>query len=245
MATLLQIVADAADECGISPTPVTVINNTDDNIRRLLQMSNRQGRDLAESADWTVLQRLHTITTTASDGEYDLPDDYSRLIGETVWDRTGQRPMSGPVDPQHWQTLKSSTLGGSNIYEKFRIYRASTGTGRSVYIHPVPAVSSETRVFEYVSTYWCASSGGTLQDAWAADSDVSILDRDLMTLGLIVRFKRSIGMDFTSEAQEYEDIFSRKKGQDRPSPAVSLNSHLRSDEHLIGFHNIPEQGYGG
>lgn len=242
MATLLQIVADAADECGISPTPATVINNTDDNIRRLLQMSNREGRDLVKAADWTVLQRLHTITTTASDGEYDLPDDYSRLLRETEWDRTAKRPMEGPVNPQHWQSLKSSQFGDSLIDKKFRIFRASTGTGRSVYIHPVPTVSSESLTFEYVSSCWCASSGGTLQDAWAADSDVAILDRDLMTLGLIVRFKRSIGMDFTSEADEYKGIFEREVGQDRPSPALSLTGrrHLR----LLDTSNLPETGYG-
>lgn len=243
MATLLQIVADAADECGISPTPTTVVNNTDDNIRRLLQMSNREGRDLVKAADWTVLQRLHTITTTASDGEYDLPADYSRLLRETEWDRTAKRPMEGPVNPQHWQSLKSSQFGASVIDKKFRIFRASSGVGRSVYIHPVPTVSSESLTFEYVSSHWCVNAAGdTTADAWAADTDIAILDRDLMTLGLIVRFKRSKGLDFASEADEYEQIFNRECGQDRPSPALSLTG--RRQLRLLDASNLPETGIG-
>lgn len=241
-ATLLQIIQDASDECGVSPRPDSVINNTDEGVRRLLQMSNREGRELTKAADWTVLQRLHTITTVVSDGEYDLPDDYSRLLRETEWDRTSQRPMEGPVNPTHWQALKSSNFGSGVVDKKFRIFRASTGTGRSVFIHPVPSTAGETLVFEYVSSHWCVSSGGTTADTWEADTDTSILDRDLMTLGLIVRFKRSIGLDFTSEAQEYEDIFMREKGQDRPSPAVSLNRRLGL--RLIGADNVPDGGFG-
>jgi hypothetical protein len=243
-AALLQILSNAAAECSVT-RPETVINNADEDVRRLLQMSRKGGRQMVKMADWTVLQRLHTITTDSANttGEYALPDDYGRLLGETVWDRSGQRPMAGPVNPQEWQNLKSSGFGGSNIYEKFRIYRASTGVGRSVYIHPVPTVSAETRAFEYISKHWCVNEDlVTTQDDWVADSDVAILDQDLLTLDLIVRFKRSIGLDFTSEAQELEDMLSTEKGQDRPSPAVSLNSHTRL--HLIGWANVPEQGYG-
>lgn len=240
-ATLLQIVQDAAAECSV-PRPDTVFNNTDQDVQRLMQMSNREGRDLTKAADWTVLQRLHTITTTASDGEYDLPDDYSRLLRETEWDRSAQRPMEGPVNPQHWQALKSSNFGSGVIDKKFRIFRASTGSGRAVFIHPVPTVSSETLVFEYVSSHWCASSGGTTSDAWAADADTAILDRDLMTLGLIVRFKRSVGLDFSSEADEYESIFAREKGQDRPSPSINLNRRIGL--RLIGPDNVADTGFG-
>lgn len=241
--TLLLHISDAADECGISPRPDTVVNNTDDDIRRLLQMSNREGRELVKAADWTVLQRLHTITTTATVDEYPLPDDYGRLLRETEWDRTAKRPMEGPVNPQHWQSLKSSQFGASVIDKKFRIFRASTGVGRSVYIYPTPSVSGETLVFEYISSHFCVNADlVTTQDAWAADTDVAILDRDIMTLGLIIRFKRSVGLDFSSEAQEYEDIIMREKGQDRPSPTLSLTG--RRQLRLLDASNLPETGIG-
>lgn len=241
MATLLSIIQDATDEIAVA-RPTAVISNTDQQIRTLLQMSNREGRDLAKIADWTVLQRLHTITTEEDEAEYALPADYSRLLRETEWDRTDKRPMMGPTSPQEWQSIKSGLIGQGVVDRRFRIYRASTGIGRKVYIDPTPTVDGDTLSFEYISSYWCASAGGTAQAEWAVDTDVPILDADLMTLGLIVRFKRAKGLDFASEADEYQQILSREIGQDRP--ALVLNLASRGRMRLIGVGNLPESGFG-
>jgi hypothetical protein len=48
-------------------------------------------------------------------------------------------------------------------------------------------------VFEYQSTYFCQSSAGADQSAWAADTDVGVLDENLMELGVIWRFKKKNG----------------------------------------------------
>lgn len=241
MSTLLSIVQDACDEIGIN-RPTAVVSSTDPQIRTLLGMAQRSGRQLAQAHDWTVLQFLHTITTVASTAEYALPTDYSRLLRETEWDRTEQRPMAGPVSPQEWQAIKSGTIGQGVVDRRFRIYRASSGIGRKVYIDPTPADSGDTLVFEYISTNWCAASDATPQSAWAADDDIPILDSDLLTLDLIVRFKRSKGLEFGSEADELMQMFDRLRGQDRPAPV--LNLARRRNLRLIGPSNIPDTGYG-
>jgi hypothetical protein len=244
-ATLRQIVRDAAAECRI-PRPSTVFNNNDEQVQELLSLSNRGGRQLAKDVDWTVLQKLHTVTTSAANttGEYSLPDDYSRLIGETYWDRSANRPMAGAVNPQQWQSFKSGVFGEGVVTNYFRIYRASTGVGRSLWIHPVPTVDGDELVWEYISGHWCATSdGSTTQDEWGADTDIAILDRDLMTLDLIVRWKRQNGLDFASEADELMLMVSRDKGQDRPSPDLNLVARQRI--RLLDGNNIPESGYGG
>ena len=63
--SLLTIIQNACDEISI-PRPSSVIGNTDQQIRTLLAMSNHEGRELVKAGDWTVLQRLHTITTASS-----------------------------------------------------------------------------------------------------------------------------------------------------------------------------------
>ena len=241
MANLLNITNAIADEIGFQ-RPVTIISNNDDDARQLLQLSNREGRNLVKAADWTILQRVHTFSTASGTDEYDLPDDYSRLLRETEWNRSTARPMRGPVNPQEWQTIKSGLLGGGVVNDRFRIFRGTTTTTRKIYIDPTPT-STETIAFEYISSGWLSNAAqDTTYTSWQVDTDILILDEDLLVLGSIVRWKRSKGLDFTSEADEMMLIIDREKGQDRPSPVLNMahQDYLR----LLDDTNLPESGYG-
>lgn len=242
--TLLQIVQDAVDEIGAITRPSIVVASTDQNVKRLLVLSNREGRNLARSVNWTMLQRLHTFTTTASTEEYSLPSDYSRLIPDSEWDRTNYRPIMGPLSAEQWQTIKSGLIGTGIVGRRYRIVRSATSATRTFRVDPTPTVTGDTLAFEYLSDQWCTDTvGTTLQSAWAADTDLSLLDRDLMTLGLIVRFKRAVGLDYASEADEYAGLLSEVKSHDRPAPTLSIVP--APGEKLLGFDNLPETGLTG
>lgn len=242
MATLLSIVQDAATEIGIgtSSSITSVIGNSDDKVATLLAMSNREGRDLVRAHDWTVLQKVHTFSTVASTATYSLPSDYSRLLNESEWNRGTYRPLIGPVNAQEWQTIKSGLFGQGVVDTRYRIIRDSSGTGRLMELDPTPD-SVETIAYEYISNQWCASSGGTGQTEWAADTDIPLLPEDLNILGLIVRWKRAKGYDFASEADEYMQMLDAEIAQDRPSPDLSLTER-RSAVHFLGIENLPETG---
>jgi len=242
MATLLSIVQSCCKEIRSVASPSTVIGNSDGQIASLLAMANRSGRSLAKDHDWTVLERLHTFATDGT-GEYDLPDDYSRLIRQTEWNRSDKDPLVGPTSPQVWQAIKSGSVGASVVNVRFRINRASSGVGRSIYIDPATN-TGETLAFEYISNGWCASSdGATIQTAWAADTDIPVLDEDLLTLDLICRWKRSNGLDFASEADELMQIFGVEAGQDRPAPVLNMASGGGGVRYLDAS-NLPDTGYG-
>jgi hypothetical protein len=212
-------------------------------VRRLLTCSKREGRELAELHDWTVLQSLHTFTTVASQEEYALPTDYLRLIRDTEWDRAQSRPLIGPISTQSWESIKSSSLGSGVAFRRFRIAKGASTLARKIYVEPTPAANGDTLAFWYVSSYWCADTGqNNGQAAWAADNDEAIVDADLLRLGTLVRFKRSMGFEYASEADEYARMLERKKSQDAPSGTLNLayQSRLR----LVGPWNVPETGFG-
>ena len=240
--TLLSLMQDVADEVGI-PRPSSVISSTDDSVRRLLAMMNREGRDLVRVHHWTVLQKLHTFTTIASQEEYSLPSDYSRLIPDTEWDRSNDRPLIGPINTQTWEAIKSSGLGTGIAFSRFRIVKSANSLAKVIYLEPTPSSTGLTMAFWYISNNWCADTGKTTgQDAWAADTDEPLVDADLLRLGTIVRFKRSMGFEYASEADEYFTLLQTLKGQDRPSPTVNLAAE--ASYRLIGIDNVPETGYG-
>ena len=241
--SLLQLCKDAADLIGIA-RPTSVFSSSDRANQRLFTMSVQEGVDLMETVDWTMLQRLHTFTTTTDTAEYTLPADYDRLIQSTEWDRSRYEPLIGPLSPQRWQAIKSGLIGSGVVGRRYRIYRSESTATRTFRLDPTPTSSDagETLAFEYISSYWCATSGGTAQATWAADTDYTLLPDRLHMLGTVVRFKRALGLDFASEADEHANLLGRKSGQDRPAPTLSMAPSPRI--RLIGPENLPETGLG-
>lgn len=210
--TLLTIIQDAAVLCGLN-RPSAAITAVDPAIRRMLALANIEGRELARRHDWQVLVSEATWTTVGTESQGSLTtiatdldvEAGARIIDETIWDRTSQRPFLGPVASQKWQRLKAANIAGP--YSEYRI-RAG-----ALYLIPAPT-AGHTGAFEYVSKNWCQSAASTGQSAWAADTDTGKLSEHLMTLGLIWRWKASNEMDFTLARTDYERAVSLAIGRD-------------------------------
>lgn len=240
MATLLEIIQDIADEIQL-PRPTTVMGNTDLTVRGLLVNANREGRELSEAARWTALQRLHSFDTVQGQEEYAFPDDFNRIVPDTEWDDDERFPLRGPVSMQGWRILKVSLLGGGVVGKRYRVYRSLSSTDRRIFIDPVPGASDagDTLSFFYMSKNWLVSADGQdSRDRWGMDDDVLLLDEDLYKLGTIVRYKRSKGLEFASETDEYNQMFGRLVAQDRPGRTLGITG--RRGSFLIGRANIPE-----
>lgn len=220
-ATPLQIITDACLEIGLV-APSVVAGSSDSNIVRLLAMLNTEGRDLAKAREWTILIRTATVTTADGTAEYALPTDYSKLIRDTEWDRTNFRPLWGPLSPQEWEAIQSGSIGSSPPGRRYRIVRSASEASRKLVIDPTPT-SVDTLAYEYVSNAWAtAADGTTLKSVMTLDDDIALLHQDLLLRGTIVRFKRSVGLDYASEADEYNVMLGREMARDRPARALNL-----------------------
>jgi hypothetical protein len=236
-ATLLQIVYDACGEIGLVQ-PSVVAASSDSNIVRLLTMLNREGRELARSNDWTVLIRTHSFSTVADQSEYALPSDYDHLIRDTEWDRTNFQPMQGPLTPQDWEAIQSGSIGNAGPYRRYRLVRSASAASKKIVVDPAPPDTGDELAFQYVSGAWCtAANGTTLQTAMAVDTDLALLHQDLLTLGTIIRFKRSVGLDYGSEADEYASMLGREIARDRPSRTLDMAG--QGSFRLISSANMP------
>lgn len=193
--SLLTTVQQACYMMGVPP-PATVIGNTDITALRLLYLANEEGRALAARHAWQAITQEKTFTTTAAAAQTgSIPSDFDRMIPETMFNRTAMRRVTGPISSDEWQQVQASTSVFVNPV--FRI-RANL-----IYIYPTPN-ATDTVAYEYVSKNFCEASGGTDQSAWAADTDLGLLDEKLMTLGIVWRFKFSAGMDADGDRQMYE-----------------------------------------
>ena len=184
--TLLTVVTNICDEIGFD-APTSVIGSSNETAIQMLALANRGGKQLAKRGKgvggWAVLQTEHTFTTTDGTEEYALPSGFDFLLDDTLWDRTNQWRLWGPISPVEWQRVKSGVLASSTgPRRRVRIRPASSTNVKAFYVHPTP----------------------TVQSAWAADTDTGILDEILMEMDLKWRFAKAKGLEYAEDKREFE-----------------------------------------
>lgn len=162
MQNLLGLIQTIAQRVGL-PSPSTVIGNADRNVSLLLGKMAEAGHKLRDEHDWPEIQKEFTFSLVDGQAAYQLPDDFNSQIFQTLWNRTSQWPLLGPISPEQWQQYKSGIplLG---IYERYRVKGWDT---KQLFIDPIPDSShnGDTCVLEYVSKTWIRPA-----NAWAAST---------------------------------------------------------------------------
>lgn len=198
--TLLSICQDVANEVGIA-LPTTITGSTGADETKLLRLANKTGSMIMREYEWQNLCAEFTGTAVAGQAQTGLlPSDYSRIVPDTFWDRSGVKLITGPISPVQWASMIATTR---TLIERKYIYR-----GGVISIYPDMA-GSEDLAFQYVSKNWCESSTGTAQPAFIADADVGIIDEELLTLGITYQFLENDGLPFGVALQQYDDCFDQ------------------------------------
>lgn len=188
-----------------------------------------------DSATQVTLSQACTATGTGvaiNFGQtiYPLPSDWDRQIDRTHYDKSKRWEMLGPETPQQWEFLKSSYIS-TGPRMRYRLM------GGSFQIWPI-TITNEYLGYEYISSYWANSSGGTAQASFLADTDTCIYTDRLFILGLRKKFFEAKGLDTTAVAADYQRQLSIAKSNDAGSLTLSMAPKMSSV--LIGFENIPD-----
>ena len=232
--TLLTIINDAQGLLNL-PVSTTVVANTGQTQKQLLALANMEGKQTADEFAWQRLIVLKSFTTTATaeqtDSTADLPTDLGWIIHDTMFNRTTTLQVRGPINPREWEELLA--IGASVSEPRYRIY------GNSIWFNPAPT-AGQTCYYEYVSTNWCETSGGTGQARWAADTDVSRLPDSVMTLGIVWRWKQAKGLDYAQDFESWESAKMRASSRDGTRRRLSITGPSSPFAKNPGRGNIPE-----
>ena len=211
--SLLTVCREAAAEAGVAP-PASVIGNPETTAIRLLAAARQEIFSLAGSADWTALAKEHAFaaaTQTAQPGG--LPDDFGHIVDGTAWDRTGARPLAGPLTAQQWQALRISGARPA-ARPSFRIF------GGVFHLHPAPAEAGGEIAFEYMTRDIVAASSGARRRTWEEDDDGFVLSEEIATMGVKWRFKKAVGLAYDDDLNEYLAVLARAIARDGGRPVL-------------------------
>lgn len=228
--TLLTIAQAVADE--IKDTrPTSVVNNADPTVQMYLRLANRVGKQLMKKVPWQVLRKEKTFTALSTETQTSiLPSDFDRFVPETFWDRTNKRLMIGPISGTKWQSLKAIQYASANRQFVLR--------GSAILVIPT-FDGGESLAFEYVSTQWCESSGGTAQTAFAADTDVSLIDEELIVRGMKFCYLTDEGLPNGAALQDFMDYFEDVVANDQPTVPILAAADIFSSSSGRHFDGAP------
>jgi len=189
MATLLQIVQDAARNVG-QPVPSLVVSATEETPERMFRLLNMAGQQLIKDHDWSILIDVETFTPTATQVQASHPPaDFDRFTSQTaMWDVGNKRPMVGPLSIDKWLRV---VVDNQQQIDKFWAL-----IGGKVNILPVPA-TTDSFVYSYQTKNWVFASDGTTGKAsFTADDDTPRIPDEMLLLELVWRWKQSVGVDY-------------------------------------------------
>lgn len=228
--SLLSIIQNTADRIGIT-RPSAVVSSTDQQVRQLFGFAVEEGRSLAKRGDWEALTQEWTFITVgqAEQTNQPIPPDFEAMLPDSVFNRTSQRKVIGPITPQQWQIIKAQPTVGM-VYLSFRRRNGA------LLITPDPT-AGEVIAYEYLSKYWARNSAGAAKATFTSDDDETYLDEELMIQGIRWRWKAAKGLDYGEDMRTYEINVQRALGEDGGSTALNIG---QSPDKAAWRYNIPE-----
>ena len=219
--SLLTIVQNTCQRVGV-PAPSSVINNTDATVQQMLALAQEQGKELTDRFHWQGLTQEASFTTVAQESQGSLSTiapGFSRLLNDTFYDRTDRTHIYGPLNAQDWQHEQGTN--GTSAYDRFRI------RGDLLLLYPAPAAGHQI-AFEYVTKNWISGD----KDAFTADGDTALLDEELLTLGLVWRFREAKGFDYAEAFRKYEVRLANAQARDGGRPRLNMGSENDGRAHI-------------
>lgn len=204
--SLFSVVKTVMDTNGW-PQPITsVASSQDPNMRQGMALANKVLSSVSYKKDWPVLIREHKFATVGNEGAYELPADFHHIVSPSAVDEDHYYNLRGSLTPLQWyrKVLNGSVDWGSG----FRIDQY----GKKFMVAPVPS-SPDNLVFMYVTNLIAKNDAGDPIAQYVQDTDVSMIDEDLIELGLSWRWRQKKGLDYTAEMAEFSGTMRERFAQ--------------------------------
>lgn len=162
--------------------------------------------DVTDRLDWPdPISDIYDLTGSGVNS-YTLPAQFKRLQRGplAVYEETRQRKCRPVTTDDLGTYIADVGWTGIERYYKIEGYEGAF----TIYFIDAPTATDDFKI-HYVTDYWCASSGGTLQSTFAAVGDILRLPRRLVETGTIYRWRERKGLPFTDKKNEYEMLMTR------------------------------------
>ena len=225
MKTILEICREVADLAAVK-RPNDLFNMASQQESIFLSVAKSTLDSLLRYGDWQELIRDGCLHISPGCQQYMISEcipDFFSIVNNTIYIKDGQEKIIGAITPEQWMRDKYFCSTGSGI--KFRIQN-----GRFVFLNQPQKCMNI--VFQYRSNnvVWDFKTFEE-KDVLSSNSYVPIFDEYLVKLGILWRWLKRSGLDYSEEYNEYERELKKRFG----------SSIANKDIVLAGINN-PEEG---
>lgn len=229
--TLLQICEEAMEGTGIT-APSAIISG-DDTAQQLLRLANTAGDFVAKAGDWQGLITEATFDVLDTDIQVTIESvwtDIRKIIDNTMFNRTQQMPVRGPLSAQAWQQIKSNSVSPGSLFFRLR-------GGKLLLIGN--RVAGDDIYFEYVSKNWVSNAAASaFTNRFAADTDFPRFDDKALMLELRWRFREAKGLEYAEAMRDAMEYVAERFANDKPAETLNLSPGRFRESNFEGY--IPE-----
>lgn len=213
-------------------TPGAAFSNSSPLIKRMLACMQQDLRYLASLA-WPRTRLKREWVTIASPIQGTTREvfgtDVNPLFPMTMWNASTRLPLEGPLKMADYQ-MRVNFAGTTPNY-------AIALFDDKVYVLPTPPAGQNWNFIQQ-SRNLVRSATGEVQTKWQADSDTSIIDDEILVLGLQWRWKAALEMPFATHQALWADAVRRHLGEQQQNETISMTAE--EDSRLDG----PKQIWG-
>lgn len=180
--------------------------------KQMVHIANRVVREVREFYDWSALASTHHIAIVDGQTRYDLPDDYFSVVSDSAWETNGSRKCDFPVPKNRWFMYKFSSLTDAGTI-RARLY------GNQIELHE-PSVTTGFDL-EYITKYLVEDTANTPKEMFTDDTDLFVLDDDLMIKGIQAYWTRNKMMPMAPDMMaEFMDSMRYNIGRDNSGQTI-------------------------
>lgn len=236
--TGLSIVQDVCGRLGLAEPAAAASSPSDETARQLWRLLTECGRKLMKRRRWQIMARTWNLATVIGVTEYDLPEDFDGFTDQTAWNTSSRLPLIGPALDSQWSMLTARNLGASTISI---VYRTRDG---KLQLYNTPT-QVDNLIIDYASRAWVMKNGdpAVLRDHMLLDDDQCLLDGELVTSFLKLRFLEEKGFDTTAAKRDFDEAFDDAADRDTDAPVLRLD-RLQGYPYLSSDYNLPDTNYG-
>lgn len=207
------ILDNALIESGFSPALAYATSLSPDD-KQPLALLNREAQSLLRFG-WSALKKSAEIALVSGTSLYDLPSDFDRLVNDGVWIKNNVRQVELPTDDYKWNAISANGVNaGPNYSARLRngqleVYGANTG--------------DTIRIEYYSNTPFTDRLGDTYKCRANVDTDEPLLDDELLTMGVIWRFKKAKGLDdWQADLADYQARLRKALAGNESAQTISM-----------------------